>query len=43
MDGKLYVVHGALTGNEAGELVQDPETGGELVKDSGFRVLAMSY
>ena len=27
MDGKLYVVHGALTGSEIGELTKDPETG----------------
>ena len=26
-DGKLYVVHGALTGDEAGELTKDPATG----------------
>lgn len=27
MDGKLYVVHGALAGDEVGELTKDPETG----------------
>ena len=27
MDGKLYAVHGKLTGDEVGELVEDPKTG----------------